>query len=346
MRIKLTYLPLLIIIFCLLWTSQSSAESISLGYFVNKSGNDNLNYLEKILPNSFASTLKNKYNVDVIKPGQLPFLAEKDNPEQIIEISEEDMLRLNDELDTDYFVYGYFKSLENNRIKLFINVFKKDTKSIFQFEDTGYLETEMFKLIDKISVQIKHIATESMIYKNAIVAPKSRFSIITNIEGEELNCLYYEFLTSGYKLSSTQGNELYNIIDYEQINKLYHVSGINASYHIIHNKKDIDLMYGTWSGKNYYNKMMEDKNTFEQYAFNFSSKYNDFLKRLKAFDKDSTDYLMIIGFDEDRANAWIRCLTIKDNRLLVTETGIEGSSVNEITKKIIHSITTGLPTDR
>ena len=341
------YLPSLFFsVFFLMINTVAGAESISLGYFINKSGNENLNYLEKILPNSFASTLKNKYDINVIKPGQITFLTEEEDPEQVIDIKDDDVLSLNDELDTDYFVYGHFKSLDNNRIKLFINVFKKDTKSIFHFEETGYLQTEMFKLIDKISVQIKYIATDEMIYKYEKVSPKSKFSIITNIEGEDLNCLYYEFLSSGYKLSSTQGNELYNIIDYEQINKLYHVSGVNASFHIIHNKKEIELWHGTWSGNAYYKKIIEDQKTFEQFTFNYQSKYDEFLKKLHDFDKNSTDYLIIIGFDEDKTTAWIRCLTIKDNRLLLTETGIEGSSVNEISKKIINSLTTGLPSAR
>jgi hypothetical protein len=326
--------------------THAGAVSISLGYFINKSGNDNLDYLEKIFPNSFASTLKNKYDIDIIKPNQLPFLTEKEDPDQIIDIGDQDLLSINEQLDTDYFVYGYFKTVENNRIKLFINIFKKDTKSVFHFQDTGFLETEMFKLIDKISVQIKFIATDSMIYKNDKVEPKSRFAIITNIEGEDLNCLYYEFMAGGYKLSSAQGNELYNIIDYEQINKLYHVSGINASYHLIHNKKEIELWHGTWSGNAYYKKIMEEKKTFEQYAFNYKSKYNEFLKKLYEFDKNATDYVIIIGFDEDKTSAWMRCLTLKDNRLIVTQTGIEGSSVNEISKKIIQSLTTGLPADR
>lgn len=346
MRSKFTFLPVLILLFCLIPVPRVMADSISLGYIINKTGNDNLNYLEKILPNSIASSLKNKYNIDITKPGQLSFLMNKDNPENKLELKDEDMFWLDDELDTDYFAYGYFSLLENNRIKLIMNIFKKDTRSIFSFEETGYLETEMFRFIDKISAQIKNITSESMIYKGAAVTPKSKFSIITNLSGEELNCLYYEFLAGGYRISSTQGNELYNIVDDDNIQKLYHVSGINASYHIIDNRKDIDLMFGAWSGKNSYKKIMEDKKTFEQYAFNFSSTYNDFLKKLKAFDNDSTDYLIIIGFDDDRTNAWIRCVSIKDNRLLITESGIEGSSINEIAKKILNSITTGLPSGR
>ena len=84
----------------------------------------------------------------------------------------------------------------------------------------------------------------------------------------------------------------------------------------------------------HYKKIIEEKKTFEKFAFDFSSTYNDFLKRLKGFDNNSTDYLIIIGFNDDRTNAWIRCLSIKDNRLLAAESGIKGSSINEIAKKI------------
>lgn len=324
-------------------STASFAESAAFGYFTNESGNESLDYLEKILPNSFASTLKNKHNFDIIKPGQIPVLTAQEDSGFKTEFREGDLPVLTEDINADYFIYGTFKPLENNKVLLKVSVYKTGTSSVFQFEQTGYLETEVFKLIDKIALQISNIASDSIIYKNDKVTAKSKLAIITNIEGVDLNSLYFEFLNGGYRLSPTQGNELYGIIDDEQINKFYHISGVNASYHQIYNRKEIELMYGTWSGADYIKKVSGEKQTFDQYAFNFNKTKNEILKKFKELNNSSIDYIVIIGFDECRSNAWVRCIDVKNNNLIITESGIKGSSISEITKNIIISMTTDLP---
>jgi len=321
----------------------ASAESAAFGYFINESGNETLDYLEKILPNSFASALKNKHDFDVIKPAQIPGINPSDDKEAKKVIREEDLQEITDDICADYFIYGSFKPIENNKIKLTIFVHKIGTTSVFQFEDTGYLETEIFKLVDKIAIQIKNIASESMIYKNETVAPKSKLAILTNIEGDELNSLYYEFLTGGYKISQTQGNEIYGLMDSDQIRKFYHLSGVNASFHMIAGKKDVPLWYGTWSSTEYFRMISEEKKALDRFSFNYIDTKSELLKKIKAFSNNSIDYIIIIGFDDCKSNAWIRCLSLKDNKLIITESEISGSSIDEITRKIIQSITTGLP---
>jgi len=323
---------------------EANAKSAAFGFFINESENESFDYLEKILPNSFAGTLKTRYNFDIIKPGRITTLTSQEDTGFKKEIiREEDLTQITEDIDADYFIYGSFKPLDDNKIKLTIKIFKKGTESVFQFEDTGYLETEIFKLIDKIAVQIKNIANDSMIYKKDTIPSKSKLAIFTNIEGDDLNSLYYEFLTSGYKLSSIQGNELHSLMDYEQITKFYHFSGSNASFHLIHNRKDVKLMHGTWSGTGYYNKIMEEKKIYEEYSFNYMDTKNKILKKLKSLNTNEIDYIIIIGFNEEKDNVWIRCLNLKDNKLLITEAGITGSSINEIAGKIIKSMTTGLP---
>ena len=322
------------------------AESAAFGFFTNESGNESLDYLEKILPNSFASALKNKHNFNIIKPGQIPTLTFAEDNSFKTEFKEGDLPVFTDDISADYFIYGTFKSLENNKVLLKVSVYKKGTLSVFQFEDTGYLETEIFKLIDKIALQISNIASDSIVYKNDKVSEKSKLAVITNVDGVELNSLYFEFLNGGYRLSPTQGNDLYGIIDDDQINKFYHISGVNASYHKIYNRKEIELMYGTWSGADYIKKVSDDKKTFDQYSFNYIKTKNEILKKFKELNNDSIDYIVIIGFDECRSNAWVRCLDVKNNKLIITESGIKGSSISEITKNIIFSLTTGLPAAR
>jgi len=322
------------LLFILTGTSAFS-ESAAFGFFINESGNESFNYLEKILPNSFAGTLKNKHNFTIIKPAQIPSLSFEDDSSFKNEFKEGDLKDLTDSISADYFIYGTFKSLDNNRILLKVSVYKKGTSSVFYFEEIGYLETEIFKLVDNIALQISNIASESTIYKNEKITSKAKLSIFTNIEGADLNTLYYEFLQTGYKLSPTQGNSIYGIIDDEQINKFYHISGVNASFHQIHNPKDVELMYGTWSGADYTKSILEQKKIYDRYTFNY--------KKFRESNTDNADYIIIIGFDPDRSKAWVRCLNIKNNKLIVTESGISGSSISEIAKNIIISLTTGIP---
>lgn len=342
MKRGFTYIFTAIIALTLMNTN-AAAESAAFALFKNESANESFNYLEKILPNSFATALKKKYGFSITKPAQISTLSAEENDGILREIKEEELLDVTKDINADYFIYGSFKPLDDNKIKLTISVYKKGAPDVFQFEDTGYLETEIFKLVDKIADKIKNIANESMIYKNEKIEAKSKLAIITNVEGNELNSVYYDFLSSGYKLSPTQGNEIYSLIDNEQIKKFYHFSGANASFHFIHNRKDADLFHGTWSGVNYYKTISEDKKVYEDYSYNYEKTKNEFLKKIRAFNTDSIDYLLIIGFDENRSCAWIRCLNLKDNRLVITESGIKGSSMNDITKNIIKSITTGLP---
>ncbi len=325
----------------LLTGTAAFSESVAFGFFINESGNDNFNYLEKILPNSFAGTLKNKHNFNIIKPAQIPSLITEESSFKT-DFKEGDLKKLTENVSADYFIYGTFKSLDNNRILLKVNVYKKGTSSVFHFEEIGFLETEVFKLVDNIALQISNIASESVTYKNEKITSKSKLSVLTNIEGEDLNTLYFEFMKDGYRLSATQGNDIYGLIDDEQINKFYHISGVNASFHRIHDPKEIELMYGTWSGTDYYRSITEQKNIYDRLAFNYIQTKNDILKKFRESGTDNSDYLIIIGFDSSRSNAWVRCINFKNNKLIITESGIKGSSIPEITKNVIISLTTGL----
>jgi hypothetical protein len=327
----------------LLTGTAAFSESAAFGFFINETGNEGFNYLEKIIPNSFAGTLKNKHNFNIIKPAHIPALTSKEDRSFINEFKDGDLKNLTANISADYFIYGTFKALDNNRILLKVNVYKKETSSIFHFEQIGYLETEIFKLIDNIVLQISNIASESTIYKNEEITPKSKLSVLTNIDGSDLNSLYFEFLKCGYRLSATQGNDIYGLIDDEQINKFYHISGVNASFHRIHDPKEIELMYGTWSGANYYKNITEQKKFYDRHTFNYIKSKNEILKKFRESGTNNSDYIIIIGFDSTRSNAWIRCININNNKLIITESGIKGSSIPEITKNIITSLTTGLP---
>jgi len=322
---------------------EARAESIAFGYFYNKSENRGMDYLQQLLPNSFASSIKNKHRMDTVKPGKLSFLNTEGGEFTGKEIEEKDLLKLSDELSDNYFVYGNYQPVAGNRIKLTVKIYKKDSNRIFYFSDEGRLETELFRFVDRIAYQIKNITTDSMRYKSESIANNSKISIITNVSGKDLNSLYFSFLKKGYRLSSVQGNEIYSYIDEEQINKLSTISASNASYHIISDRSEIELPHGTWSGAKYYKELLQQRDIFDKYAFNFEKTFGSLSKKIMNYQSDSFDYFILIGFDEDLEKAWIRCLSLKKNKLILTESGIKGKNVQDISEKIINILSTDLP---
>ncbi len=316
------------------------AESIAFGYFYNKSENRGMDYLQQLLPNSFASSIKNKHNTDTVKPGKLLFLNSEGGEFTGRDIEEKDLQRISYYFSDDYFVYGNYQPLPGNRIKINVRIYKRYSNRVFSFTEEGKLETELFRFVDRIAYQIKNIASDSMHYKSETIANKSKLSIITNISGDNLNLLYFSFLKNGFKLSSVQGNELYTHIDENQINTLSTLSASNASYNIISNRSEVDLPHGTWSGAGYYKDLLKQRDVFDKYAFNFEKTFEKFSKRIINYQQD---YFIIIGFDEDMQKAWIRCISLKNNRLILAESGINGSDVKEISEKIINILSSDLP---
>lgn len=342
MKSIITYILLALISLVIISGEAYAKKVAAFGYFVNESGNESYDYLERILPNSFASTLKNKYRFDVIKPGQLSSIYPDESTGLKRSISEEDLPVITAGISADYFIYGSFKPLENNRLSLTVSIYRIGSASVFRFVEIGYFEAEIFRLVDKIAIQISNIAGDSMLYKTETVAGKSKLAVITNLQGDELNSLYYEMLSGGYRVFPLQGDEIYSQLDDAGMERFYHFSGSNASYHRISSRKEAFLPYGTWSGTDYMNRIKDDKKIYESYIFRYQSLKNETLKKIRGLHSNSADYLLVVGFSSGRGSAWIRCLNLKDNRLIITETEINGSSIDDITKKIITSISTQL----
>lgn len=151
MNCKPIYILALTLALTFINVSARASDTLAFGFFTNESKNDSFDYLEKILPNSFASALKNKYNFKVLKPGQIKVLEPEKNSPLKKEILEDELPVTTEDINADYFIYGSFKPLDNNKIQLNVTVYKIGTTDVFRFEDSGYLETEFFKFVDKIA---------------------------------------------------------------------------------------------------------------------------------------------------------------------------------------------------
>jgi hypothetical protein len=355
-KIRLKYLKALVII-SVLWIQALTAQtpgsgtdspaaletaalkggkSVAVGTFVNKSDNRAFDYLETILPNALASSLDSKYSIKTIKPRSIADIFKKNQLEK--DFDDAALYTLSSDIKADFFVFGTFEPQSGNRIKTEIKIYKVSSSSLFTFTDIGFLEVEIFRLIDRLSLNIKNITDPSMYYKSENIQKNSRLAVITNIDGEDLNKLYYEILTRGHKLNLFQGASVTNIVDKEGIDKFYHISSGSASYRRIYDRKSISLLYGTWAGNDYYKDILNQRNIHRKYTFDFTESGKKAYTSMGKIGPGGIDYLMIIGFNENRSEAWIRCINLKTGNLIFTQSGISGSSVDEITRQMLLNI--------
>ena len=305
---------------------------IAVGNFINTSSRNDFNYLESILPTALASSLNTKYKINIIKPQEIEKILKTKSLENY---TEEDLYKISSHIKAKYFVYGSFEPQQNNKIKAMIHIYKISSSSIFTFTDEGFRDTAIFNLIDRISMHIKNITNPAMVYKSGTLKQNSRLAVLTNIQGEDLNSLYLEIMSHGHKLNSFQGNSIYNNIGKEDIDKLYYTSSEAASLRKIHDKNAIELYYGTWSGKSHFKDIKEQQRIYEKYTFNHDIIDKKTFAAINRAAPGKIDYLLIIRFNKNKKEAWIRCVNLNTGNLIFSSAAIEGSSVNDITQKIL-----------
>ncbi len=306
--------------------------SIAVGNFVNTSSKNDFDYLESILPTALASSLNTKYKIDIIKPQEIEKILKTKSIENY---TEKDLYNISSYIKAKYFVYGSFEPQQNNKIKTVIHIYKVNSSNIFTFTDEGFLEVEIFRLIDRISMHIKNITDPAMLYKSENLKQNSRLAVLTNIQGEDLNSLYSEIMNHGHKLNSFQGNSIYNNIGKEDIDKLYYISSETASLRKIHDKNAIKLYYGTWAGKNHFKDIKEQQKIYEKYTFNDDIINKKTFVAINKAAPGKIDYLLIIGFNKNKKKAWIRCVNLNTGNLIFSSATVAGSSINDVTQKIL-----------
>jgi len=316
-----------------------AATSVCFGYFNNNSGNSTLDYLEIILPSSMASTLKKKYDIKTLKVKSLSKKLKDNNLLLKKRYDDIELPRLSEYLGADYFIFGEFESAGYNRIKIKVSIYEANTFKVFTFTDFGYLETEIFTLIDRLALQLNGILSDNRLYIAEKIRTNSRVGIITNLEGEDLNKLYFEFMKNKFLIKNFQANNLENIVSDCTIDKFFHISTEYASYRIIARKEDVQLFYTTWSSKKSMEKILNLKRIYHKYAYNFIKSQNEVLDNINKHPFSRVDYLIIIGFNDDHDTAWARCLNMANKRLVYTQSGISYSSIDEITRQIIGKLT-------
>ncbi len=332
---KLIYVSVIVILTCIYLPSASAIPSMAFGYLHNKSGDQNFEYLETIFPNSFANSIKNTFNVRVVKPFQVNKRLEKYKIKLQTSYSTYELPDVADKINASFFIYGNFTPLPNDRIRIVLYLYQKGSNRIFSFSNIGKMETEIFKLVDRITMVLINFLARNNLYRSVIIPPKTRLAILTNVEGLDLNILYHSFLKKGYGVASVQDNTLYNYMDKKMIKSFQYMTSSYSSYDIITDKRKIIFPYGTWAGDRHVKLVNHLKKMYKYYDLDYLNTKKSKLRELRTRYKNSFDTLLIIGFSKDRKKAWVRCYDLKEDDVIWMQKNITGANLKKVCEKMI-----------
>ena len=314
--------------------------TMAFGYLANNSNDDNFDYLETIFPNSFANSLKNIFDINAIKPHSLNEELKKYKQELKKYYQAYELPELVEKIDSDLFIYGNFTPLPNNQIKIVLHLYAEDSKRIFTFTNVGKMETEIFRLVDRITMILLNFMDKDNLFITKIIAPSARLAFFTNLEGDELNQFYFPFMQTGYGVSYFQGNELYNKLTVDDMQAFSNVATRENSYDIITDMRKVRFLYGTWSGNYHDERTRELRESFTANDLNYLKSKEAILETINKTYNGSIDYLIIAGFDTSRSRAWVRCIDLKEKDLVWMQTDIKGGSIKEIGENMIKRMNT------
>ena len=327
---------IIILLFAILFQSAFlSAKTAAIGYFYNASGDQNYEYMEIILPNTFANAITNDFKIKSIKPSQINEVLKKHKLELKKLYSPSEFPEISEKINTDILITGEFIPLNENYIKISINIYYKKTNELFRFTTIGRIETEIFRLVDKISLKIAQFIDKDNLYRNLSIPKGTGLAILTNLESDELNSLYMEFFSKGYKISGFQATSFGdNIISSScsgnLIEKFKYIYTANDFFGIVSSQKKEEKLFASAGAESKFGEHSFIKDIYVKYDLRYVLDKNNLLDEFPA----GADILLIIGFNSSRNKAWIRGIDIKNKNLFWVQSNIKGFNQVDIGEKI------------
>ncbi len=321
---KLARIPVaaLVLVIGMIAARAEAAPTMAFGYLVNRSHDANYDYLETLFPNSFANALRNIFYVTIIKPGQIDRELGKDGLSLEKQYRPHELMELTERISADYFIYGDFDILPNDRISIRLNVYGRGLNRVFTFSNVGAMEKEIFKLVDRITLIMVDFLGKNNFFMSGIVPRGSKIGIFTNLQGADLNRLYCAFLNAGYGVASMQVNYIDNNLTADMIESFKCIEAAGTSYRRVSNPQAVRFLHGTWTGERYYEEITYTREAYRIYDAGYTAARSAVLNGLVA--RHAIDMVMVIGFNASRTRAWVRCLDIKNNDLIWMQSNIRG----------------------
>ena len=314
-----------------------AAPTMAFGYLINKSADENYEYLETIFPNSFASSMNNIFQATVINPSQADAILQKQESRLEKQYQPYELINLTEKLASDYFIYGNFIILPGDRIKITLNLYCRGLNRIFSFTNVGRMETEIFKLVDRITAIMLDFLEKDNFYISRAVPKGSKIGIFTNLQGKELNYLYCAFLNGGYRVASIQANSLNNNLSSKTIENFKYVSATENSYEGISDPREVRFLHGTWTGARYYEEITYLRDMYRIFDLKYAETQLNAMEKLTGHH--SIDKILIIGFNGMKTKAWVRCMDLRTRDLIWMQSNISGS-IPAICDKVINRMST------
>lgn len=324
-----------------------SAESsrpkpvVAFGFLANETPGGAYSFIETIFPNAFARAIADRYDVEVMPPADTDGLLKKNKDFLKTSYAYYELPELVDKLKAQVFINGSYEVRDGKTFRISINVFTKGSNEVFTFTNIGKMESDVRRLVDRVGVIIMDFFEKDH-YKLSDIRPPSRIGILTNLENIELNCLYAAFLDRNYPVIALQGNHLKTYLGNESIEKFKYIRTGRSSFTSITDWRKINMHTGSWANERHRHGIELVKKIYRIYDLGYAEVKDGALARLRAAFSDKLDYLMIIGFNDRRTSAWMRCIDLRDKDLVWIKDDYRpeaGDSLVSLSKKIVESLT-------
>ncbi len=335
--------PVLILI-ALVMPGQSAQERpmVAFGYLSNETPGEKHKYIGIIFPKSFASSIAAYYDVTVKNPLELEEILGKSGESLKKNYSHYELPELADKIRAHVFIYGNYAVMPENRIRISLHLFVKGANEIFTFTSVGKMETDISRMVDRVSVIIMNFFESNSLYRSDEISPGKRIGILTNLDNYELNRLYGVFMKNNYPVSAFQGNHLNTYITDDSMEPFKYMRTDRNSFSAITDWRKTKIPYGTWGGQEQKAEILRVRKIYEVFDVNYGVLKEKTLARMGDAFSGKLDYLMVIGFDSARSNAWVRCLDVSAKDFVWMQSGYRrgpGDPVESIAEKIISSMT-------
>ncbi len=334
-----------IVIACALLFSNSADSSrpkpvVAFGFLANETAGGAYSFIETIFPNAFARAIADRYDVEVMPPADTDTVLKKNKDSLKKSYAYYELPELVDKLKAQVFINGSYEVRDGKTFRISVNVFTKGSNEVFTFTNIGKMESDVRRLVERVGVIIMDFFEKDH-YKLIDIPPASRIGILTNLDNIELNCLYAAFLDRNYPVIAIQGNHLKLYLGNESIETFKYLRTGRSSFTSITDWRKVKMHTGSWANERHGHGIELVKKMYRIYDLGFTEMKDSALSRLRAAFSDKIDYLMIIGFNDRRTSAWMRCIDLKDKDLVWIQDDYRpdaGDSLISLSQKIVESL--------
>lgn len=303
----------------------AGAPVIAFGYLHNKSGNGNYDYLEVIFPNSFASTIQPFLAAEVRKPLQVEEILKKRGCTLKKHYDRGELSGLAAMIGADVFISGGFTPLPRNRLEIELSLYNHRSGELLTFTNTGKMETEIFRLVDRIALIVVNFLGRESLYKTRRIMPGSGIAVLTDLDAREMNLLHHTFIKKGYRLAALQVGDLRTVVCPAVTGHFRFIQTPLCSYWNMREGRETGALPPMCAGE-----AVRLDGLYDRHGGNHPAVEGAALERLHGSLGRGYDFLLVIGFSGNRKSCWLRAIDMKGKELVWIQSGMRAPSLTGV----------------